>query len=1272
VSDALTSQLRDAVRTIQALRGRVAALQAERNPPIAVIGMACRFAGAADPAALWQVMAGGVDTVRPTPPDRWDNAAWFSPDPDAIGRVAFREAAFLDDVDGFDNELFGIAAREAAGMDPQHRLLLELAWSALEDAALRPDGLAGSPTGVFLGINGGDHLLATLASPERLGTHALAGAVGSVGAGRIAYALGLTGPAMVVDTACSSSLVAVHLAVQALRRGECGQALAGGVHLMLAPNVSVALSRARMMAPDGRCKAFDAAADGFGQGEGGGMVVLKRLADALAAGDRVLAVIAGSALNQDGRSAGITAPNQRAQEAVIRAALADADLAAEAVDTIEAHGTGTRLGDPLELHALASVFRSRTRPLTVGSIKTNIGHTAAAAGVAGLIKTVLMLRHQAVPPTVHFRRINPHVTLDGTPIAVPTDLTRRSLTYAGVSSFGFSGTNAHVVLRRPPATADPVGGHTPPGLLISARTPEALGALIARYRAALSQGLAFADACHTAWRGRARLGWWVWVTDADQLDVTEPREGPIPELPVPPAGRIVDLPLYPFEHRRFPRRSAGGVTAGALFPGRLLDTPSADRQLECVLDLAAQPWLGDHRVQGRVIVPGAVMIALLLSVAPPPADALADVRFVEPVVIEDAPVRLLAIGRPDGSLAVGSRSGTVWTWHATARVCAAGSPPALTAPETPPTLSRDAWIAHLAALGIDIGPTFQAISGIAAGPVSVATLDAGVLGRPVGGPFHPALLDAVLQVAGGTLPAEPVLPIGIDRISLHAPLSGDLRVVAVRNGDAVDLLVQEGGRAVAGISRMRVRRLSDSLPPTVATLEWQPAAATYCLGQRPRVFTVAPDGANLPEALALIRRYLISPQPIAFVTSGATPPVSDPAAAMFAGLASALAMERPELRCRCIDVAAGTPDAMLDDELTRTDAEPVVALRPQGRFVPRLVALPPHPGTARLSGTVLITGGLGGIGRHTAAWARERGADAVLLAGRAGGVSPAGLADRVLAVDIASPGAVPALRSALHDLPPLRTVVHAAGVLRDGLIEHLTAADFAIVLAPKLAGARTLHTLTRQLDLDHFLLFGSVASLIGASGQASYAAANATLDAFASWRRTQGLPATTIAWGRWAATGMAASLTDAQAARVAARGLLGMAPARALAALDAAVLSAAPVVMVAALDPPRLAATAPPAFAALLPAPVPESAPLSAQVAGMVGQLLGQPAMPGQPLVACGLDSLMAMDLRNALNRRFNIGLGVADLMGGADVVGLVAAVETAMAADAALEELTL
>ncbi|MDR3538265.1 MAG: SDR family NAD(P)-dependent oxidoreductase [Acetobacteraceae bacterium] len=825
------------------------------------------------------------------------------------------------------------------------------------------------------------------------------------------------------------------------------------------------------------------------------------------------------------------------------------------------------------------------------------------------------------------------------------------------------------------------------GLLLSARSAEVLRLLIARMRARLAEGLPFEDACHTAWRGRARLGWWVWVTRPADLATAEPQSGPIPDLPEPPESRVVDLPLYPFEHHYFPRIATGIAPAGALFPGRLLDTPSADRQLECVLDLAAQPWLADHRVQGRVIVPGAVMIALLLSVAAPPGNALAQIEFVEPVVLDDAPVRLVAIGRTDGTLAVGSRTGSEWTWHATARTAFAhsasaeattttqgtsGEPPQMfAAPPPQEKLSRESWVAHLAALGIAIGPVFQGIASIATGPVSVATLDNSVLGAPVGGPFHPALLDAMLQVAGGTLPAEPVLPVGIVRLTLHAPFSGTLTVVARRIQDAVDLTVQAGDRPIASISGLQVRRLSDSLPPTVASLAWKPATPAPS-GDRPIVFDVAPRGSNLAEALALIRRHLADPAPIAFVTHGATPPVSDPAAAMFAGLASALAEERPELHCRCIDVAPGTPAAALQDELARVCADPVVALRPDGRFVPCLTAIAPRPATLRLSGSVLITGGLGGIGRHTAAWALARGAEAVLLVGRTIGTPPPGLNARVLALDIAAPDAVSALRTALADMPKLRTVVHAAGVLRDGLVEDLTQADFAASLTPKLAGAHTLHALTEHLALDHFLLFGSVASLIGAAGQANYAAANAALDAFAQWRRWQGLPATSIAWGRWAGTGMAAGLTDLQTARVAARGLSGMTPARALAALDAAVLSGEAVVMIAALDLTRLAQAAPPVFADLLPAPVPDGGPVSAQVAAVVGQILGQAVIPGQPLIACGLDSLMAMDLRNRLNRRFGIGLGLADLMGGVDVASLVDAVERALAADEAMEEVTL
>jgi acyl transferase domain-containing protein/aryl carrier-like protein len=1155
-------RMREAVRTIQALRRRVEDLSAARNPPIAVIGMACRFPGADTPAALWNQLATGRDAVGPIPADRWDAEAWHSPDPDAPGRIAFREAGFIADVDAFDAPRFGIAPREAAGMDPQHRLLLELAWQALEAAALKPDALGGSATGVFLGLNAGDHLQAVMTDPARLGTHALAGAVASLAAGRIAYALGLNGPALVVDTACSSSLVATHLAVQALRRRECDMALAGGAHLMLAPQVSVALSRARMMAPDGRCKAFDASADGFGQGEGGGMVVLKRLADAEAAGDPVLAVIRGSALNQDGRSAGITAPSLGAQQAVIRAALSDAGLAPADIDAIEAHGTGTALGDPVELHALAAVFgQGRTRPLRVGSLKTNIGHTAAAAGVAGLIKAVLMLDRGAVPPSLHFRRLNPHVDLGAAPIEVPTALVGDAPKRVGVSGFGFSGTNAHIVLEAAPA---------------------------------------------------------------------------LPARRAPPAPA-------PLNRQHFPRLRAA-VPETALFPGRIIDSPAAARQVEAVLDLALLPWLADHRVQGRVVVPGAVMIALLLAAAPPGTAALAEIAFAEPVVLEATPVRLVAMGQPDGALSVASRAGTGWLTHATARVAAPAEPLAIDAPLPVAGETRQAWTAHLASLGIDIGPAFQGIARIARGETTQASIDA--LPAIPGAPFHPALLDAVLQAAGGTLPAEPVLPVGIARLDLHAPLAGLLSVIARRQGDAIDITASAAA-PIASIRGLAIRRLAEATAtPVLAALSWVPAPPPP-RGQP----ATAIEAASLGDALAAARQSLASPAPLAFVTRDP----ADPDQALLHGLATALAAERPELRPRAIAVAPDTPPALLRAELDGDGAEPSVMLRADGRFVPRLARIEAPGGQVRLSGTVLITGGLGGIGRQAARWALDRGAEALLLVGRTAGEAPFPQA-RTLPCDIAAPEATARIAQALSGMPPLRMVIHAAGVLDDSMIEDQTEARMRRVIAPKLAGARALHALPQRPE--HFLLFGSVASLIGAAGQAGYAAANAALDAFALWRRGQGLPAQSILWGRWAEVGMAASLDAARATRVSARGLLPMAPDRAMAALDAAILSNEAAVMIAAFDWARFAETAPPTFASLLPATTTAEGPVRDQVADILRQILGEVPPSGRALVTCGLDSLMAMDLRNRLNRRFGTALGLADLLGGADADSLSARIE--------------
>jgi acyl transferase domain-containing protein len=360
-----------ALAMIQALESKLAKAEQAARAPIAIVGIGCRFPGdVSNAAAYWRLLSEGRDAITEVPASRWNLDAYYDPDPDKPGKTNSRWGGFLSDVDLFDAALFGVARREAEAMDPQHRLLLETAWEAFEDAGIAPDGLIGRQIGVFVGLSTSDYgtLLGAGRDESWIDAYAALGNAPSIAAGRLAYAFGTQGPAMMVDTACSSSLTAVHLAVQALRAGECGTALAAGVNLALSPALTINFSKARMLAADGHCKTFDADADGYVRGEGCGVLVLKRLADAEAAGDRVLAVIRGTAVNQDGRSAGLTAPNGPAQEAVIRGALANAGLAPDAVDAIEAHGTGTSLGDPIEMHALAAVFAGRRKPLRVGSV----------------------------------------------------------------------------------------------------------------------------------------------------------------------------------------------------------------------------------------------------------------------------------------------------------------------------------------------------------------------------------------------------------------------------------------------------------------------------------------------------------------------------------------------------------------------------------------------------------------------------------------------------------------------------------------------------------------------------------------------------------------------------------------------------------------------------------------------------------------------------------------------------------------------------------------
>jgi acyl transferase domain-containing protein len=481
--------------------------------PIAIVGIGCRFPKANNPEAFWQLLRNGVDAISPMPKERWDIDSFYDLDPEKPGKINARYGGFLEEVDRFDADFFGMSTEEAQHSDPQQRLFLEVAWEALENAAIAPTSLGGSQTGIFVGMCTVDYHRLLYKDYACIGPHSGTGTTLCVAANRLSYMLDLRGPSMAIDTACSSSLVTVHLACQSLRSGESDLCLAGGANLMLAPDSTISSSQTGMLsAKNGRCKTFDASADGYVRGEGCGVVVLKRLSDALRDGDNILATIRGSAVNHNGLSNSLSAPNGIAQQNTIRQALKNANLQASEVSYVDAHAVGTAIGDAIEFRALKTVLmegRESDRPCWIGSVKTNIGHLEAAAGVSALIKVILSLQHKEIPPHLHFEEINPYMSLDDAPIVIPTEVTKwerseQKSRLAGVSAFGFGGTNAHIILEEAPTAK--IGNSLPEKegrqhlFALSAKSDAALHDLARRYEDFLAarEDVSLADLCFTA------------------------------------------------------------------------------------------------------------------------------------------------------------------------------------------------------------------------------------------------------------------------------------------------------------------------------------------------------------------------------------------------------------------------------------------------------------------------------------------------------------------------------------------------------------------------------------------------------------------------------------------------------------------------------------------------------------------------------------------------------------------------------------------------------
>lgn len=1284
ISDRLTqmSPLKQALLALEEMSSKLEKIERQQTEPIAIVGMGCRFPGGAnDPESFWQLLDKGVDAIQEVPRQRWNINNYYDPNPEVIGKAYTREGGFLEiGIDEFDAEFFGLAPREVVMMDPQQRLLLEVSWEALENAGIAPDKLIGSKTGIFVGINTSDYAQLYMKSRNTadLNAYFFTGNTSSVAAGRLSYILGLQGPSIALDTACSSSLVTVHLACQSLRTGECRLALAGGVNLMLSPEPPIVLSRMRALAADGRCKTFDATADGYGRGEGCGIVVLKRLSDAITDGDNILALIRGSAINHDGCSSGLTVPNGVAQQKLIRAALENGKVEPNAVSYVEVHGTGTALGDPIEVEALATVLgkgRLKEQSLLIGSVKTNIGHLEAAAGIAGLIKVVLAMQHGGIPAHLHLKNPNPSIAWENLPVTIPTKWTPwvsqgEHPRLAGISSFGMSGTNAHLVLEEAPVQSLIRSEVEQPLhlLALSAKTEVGLKTLVDRFESYLQQNplKSLGDICFTANTGRSHFAHRLVVVGKEPTQI-------LAQLAALKAGQVFSKLVSPTTQPRVAFLFTGQGSEYLGMGRELYETqPTFRRALErcdellrsyleqSLVSLLYSPSQTSDRAADAQLALFALEYALFQlwqswGIEPAVVIGHGVGEYVAACVagvfsLEDGFKLIVQSGRPryagveqaevkyslpripiisalTGNLVEEKEiaQGEYWCRPITETIKLTDSIQTLQKlgyelfveisphPTLLPQEGNSVWLTSLRQGHSDWQQLLHSLGELYVRGVEVdwCGFHRDYLHRRLQLPTYPfersrywiesvepelshPFDDWLYQVEWQTKPRViPELTVSAGRWLIFADrnhsMGFTLATLLEERGETCNLvfpgetyeIFQEGHYQINPTQPQHFQRLLQEISETDG-LPWRGIVHCWSLDStaiaQTTVDLLQTDQArNCGSVLHLVQALSIGK--IAYlprlwlITQGTQPIELSPNSLAVAqtpmlGLGRVIAVEHPEIWGGLVDLAPGNSAelaATLLEEICQPDGESEIAFRQRQRYVPRLVhraiseVLTP---TLQLQAdrTYLLTGGLGGLGIDLAQWMIDQGARNLVLVGRRSATDytseqisklrAMGANIVVAQADISVESEVQrVLADIAQSLPPLAGIIHLAGVLDDGVLLRQDWERFAKVMAPKVAGAWNLHSQTQDLALDFFVLFSSIASLLGSPGQGNYSAANAFLDGLAHYRRSLQLPALSINWSPWGETGMAAGLGHRGEQRWTAAGISVIAPQQGLAVL---------------------------------------------------------------------------------------------------------------------------